>query len=587
MRRFWAPYPDTLMPSKSVLSYYVLNVSRVLRRPCRALSFLLAAAMHAFGQALAALVAGALALALADGWRRSGPLREGGPIADRAFLLSVVGLTVLLVKGLAGVYATYVQARLAGEVGGMLRLDLLDSLLSCHRLRHPRHDDHGSRGRPAAAPIARAVAALTERVRDVEVGLDSGVLGGARAAAQLAPLAALLVALSARMAVLAAVVLTAFGWALGKVRSGYQEATKRAARERERLLEAADDSVRHADLWVSYGAEAQARANVRTLGEAIAVSAARLQARAAALSGANEVLGGVALVAAVAASRAGWLGAVADGGTVLAFVIAFFLAYRPLRELSDARLATARAQGAYEELRQFIDAAAGDGEPSRAIDAPGATPRAWPLSRLELRELRLPRGACGPLSVRIEAGSVAVLIGPTGVGKTTLLRTLLGLERVARGEILFDGEPIGEAAAGPRARPFAWVPQDAPLVADTLAANVALGAPGADARVELDAFGAAHLTQSLRDARLGAGGRSVSGGERQWIALARAIATRLPVLLLDEPTSGLDPEAQRRVLAAIARLRGQRTVLLVTHRPEPLTIADVVVRLDPRVERAA
>ena len=115
----------------------------------------------------------------------------------------------------------------------------------------------------------------------------------------------------------------------------------------------------------------------------------------------------------------------------------------------------------------------------------------------------------------------------------------------------------------------------------------ALGAPGADAREELEPFGAAHLAQSLRDARLGAGGRAVSGGERQWIALARAIATRLPVLLLDEPTSGLDPDAQRRVLAAIAGLRGRRTVRLVTHRPEPLTIADVVVRLDPYVERAA
>jgi ABC-type transport system involved in cytochrome bd biosynthesis fused ATPase/permease subunit len=153
----------------------------------------------------------------------------------------------------------------------------------------------------------------------------------------------------------------------------------------------------------------------------------------------------------------------------------------------------------------------------------------------------------------------------------------------------FDGASLGAAPAGPVARPFAWVPQDAPLLADTLAANVSLGAPAADPREALEPLGAAHLAAALEGSRLGAGGRPVSGGERQWIALARAIATGLPVLLLDEPTSGLDPQAQRHVLEAIARLRGRRTVVVVTHRPEPLSIADVVVRLrdDERWERAA
>jgi ABC-type transport system involved in cytochrome bd biosynthesis fused ATPase/permease subunit len=171
------------------------------------------------------------------------------------------------------------------------------------------------------------------------------------------------------------------------------------------------------------------------------------------------------------------------------------------------------------------------------------------------------------------------IAGPTGVGKTTLLRTLLGLDRPAGGAILFDGAPLDERPPGPMGRPFAWVPQDAPLLADTLAANVALGAPSAEPEIQLERLGAGHLAAQLDGARLGPGGRIVSGGERQWIALARAIATRQPVLLLDEPTSGLDPKAQERVLEAISRLRGERTVLIVTHRPEPLAVADAVVRL--------
>jgi ABC-type multidrug transport system fused ATPase/permease subunit len=415
----------------------------------------------------------------------------------------------------------------------------------------------------------------------VEVGLEHGLLGGLRAAAQLVPLGVVLVVLSPRMAAVAFVVLGVFGALLGRTRGGFQRATSREAREREQLLEAADEAVRHADLWVSYGAEAKARARVARLGEALARGSARLRARAAALSGANEVLGAVALLLAIAASRAGWLGALADGPTLLAFAVAFFLAYRPLRELADARLAFARADGAYRQLRAVIGPPGAFEDPPPPSRASGEPP--WSAALLELRDLRLPRGACAPLSLRVPPGSVVAIAGPTGIGKTTLLRTLLGLESPAGGDVLYDGRPLGDAPAGPTGRPFAWVPQDAPLLADTLAENVGLGgdvgAVGVDARLALDPLGAAHLAGQLDGARLGAGGRAVSGGERQWIALARAIATQQPVLLLDEPTSGLDAQAQGRVLEAIGRLKGKRTVLLVTHRPEPLAVADVVVRL--------
>jgi ABC-type multidrug transport system fused ATPase/permease subunit len=563
--------------SPSLFRYYADELRRVLRRWHWAW-FFLSSTMHALGHAFLALVAGGLAIALARAWGSerggaSGPA-TGAPL--EVLWLTGIGLAVVLVKATAGVYATFVQARIAGEVGSSLRLRLLGALLAGYRLRRPRHGDQGEGRTPAPAV---ALAALTERVRDVELGLDAGVLHGARSLAQLVPLGALLFVLSAQMASVAAVVLGGFGVALARLRAAYRRATQREASERERLLEAADEAVRHADLWVTYGAEAKVYGMVESLGHRLARGAARLEARAAALSGGNEVLAAAALVVAVAASRAGWVGA-ARGETLLAFAVAFFLAYRPLRELAEARLALARAQAAYDELRRVIDA------PQETAVAPlwslGASSgrREWPAAALELRGLRLPWGRCQPLSLRVAPGAIVAVCGPTGIGKTTLLRTLLGLDRAAGGTILFDGQPIDEAPAGPTARPFAWVPQEAPLLADTLAANVTLGAPpDVDVRATLDPIGAAHLAARLDGARLGPGGRMVSGGERQWIALARAIATRQPVLLLDEPTSGLDAGAQHRVLEAIARLRGRRTVLIVTHRPEPLAVADAVVTL--------
>jgi len=120
------------------------------------------------------------------------------------------------------------------------------------------------------------------------------------------------------------------------------------------------------------------------------------------------------------------------------------------------------------------------------------------------------------------------------------------------------------------------------VLADTLDANVRLSGArrggDADPRALLESIGAERLTKELGDARLGP--QAVSGGERQWIAIARALATDRPVLLLDEPTSGLDASAQRDVLRAIRALRGRRTVIIVTHRPEPLALADEVIDLE-------
>jgi ABC-type multidrug transport system fused ATPase/permease subunit len=542
----------------------------------------LAVLMHATSHALVALCGSALAVSLVAGWTGRGHSSMGlGPGARLAgadpFWCAVAGLAVILVKSASGAYATFVQVRVAGEVGANLRLELFDALLALHRLRPLGHGDQGGPPR-AAASVSRAVLALTESVRDIERGLARGVLGAARAWAQIAPLVVLLIILSPRMAAAAAVILAVLGLGLGRVRGRHRESMRRAKEDRARLVEASDESMRHAELWVSYGAEGKARESVERLGQAVAQSSAALEARAAALSGANEVLAAAALVGTLGAARAGWVGVTADGPTLVAFAASFFLAYRPVRDLGEARLALARASAAYEELRKL------EGRlPGRSLGgvAPTAeTSAGWRLGSLELRGLVLTRGACGPLSLRIEAGAVGVIVGRTGVGKTTLLRTLLGFERPAAGEIVYAGRSLGEAPAGPAGRPFAWVPQDAPVLADTLTANVGLGAARVDVQQVLSRFGAAHLVESLGAASLGAGARALSGGERQWIALARAVATEQPVLLLDEPTSGLDPAASRMVLDAIRHVRGQRTILLVTHRSEPLAVADFVVRLD-------
>ena len=427
------------------------------------------------------------------------------------------------------------------------------------------------------------LAALTYQVRDLEVGLDAGVLGALRAVVQIVPLAVLLAWMAPRLATVAVLVFAVFSLALGRARRAWKGANARAAEHREALLEAADEAVRHAELWTTYGAERRVRSHLAAIGGVLATQAARIEASASALSAASEVLGALALVLAIAAARAGWLGGSGEEAVLLPFAVAFFLAYRPIRDLTDARLVLARASVAVDALGPLLAAA----DRSAALSEPapsgqgGAQGRDWALAALEVDGLHLGRGVAEGVSFRVPAGAVLAVVGATGSGKTTLLRTLLGLEAPLAGAIHYGSSRIDALPSGPASRPFAWVPQDAPILADTLAANVSL-APGSEsARAAMGEIGATSLADAVGDARLGAGGRALSGGERQWVALARAVATRLPVLLLDEPTSGLDPASQARVLEAIARLKGSRTVVMVTHREEPLSIADAIVRLDP------
>ncbi len=257
-----------------VVRYYAAELRRVLRTPAQIATLGLASGMHAAGHALVALVAGAMAVAMARMWgmgdpRSTGPVTagEGHSLGERALVLAAVGLAVLAVKAAAGVYATYVQGRVAGEVGSQLRLELLDALLSHHGLRRPGHGDQGEAPALPASSLAGGVSALTDRVHEVEVGSRAGAAG--RACAR-----------SPSWCRWRSCCRAVRAHGHGRVRRARRVRRAagslaprhpardgdRGARARSSLLEAADEAVRHADLWVSYGAEAKARARVAQLG---------------------------------------------------------------------------------------------------------------------------------------------------------------------------------------------------------------------------------------------------------------------------------------------------------------------------------
>jgi len=473
--------------------------------------------------------------------------------------LATLGFVSACVKAAGGAGAGWFQARLAGAFGDALRLEVLrDRALA---LAQARHEDQGgaARDREGASATFTAVDDLTTGVREAQAGFGA-MLGAFKAVLQIVPLAILAAWSGTRMAGVAIVVLVPFAIVLGFAKKRVKLAQSRALDGSALLLEAADEAIRHAELWQSYGAGHRVEDRVRRAGEAVTRRAARAAAIGSALSGATEALGALALLLAVIA-----FGGATDGGRLLTFAVAFFMAYKPVRELAEARVAWTRASAAMERITATPSESSAS-LPERNEEISSDT--------VELRGVKLARGKLGAIDERIEAGSIVCVCGPTGIGKTTLLRTLLGFMRPREGEIVFSGKP------------FAWVPQDAPIVRGTLAENVALGGE-TDVKAAMEAIGALDLHERLGDAQLGVGGRALSGGEQKQVAIARALATNKPILLLDEPTSGLDDTAQALVLSAIEKLRGKRTVILVTHRPEPRAIADRVITFAAKEERAA
>ncbi len=201
-----------------------------------------------------------------------------------------------------------------------------------------------------------------------------------------------------------------------------------------------------------------------------------------------------------------------------------------------------------------------------------------------------------PIDLDLRPGSRTAVVGPSGVGKTTLLMTLAGLLPPVSGSVTVNGTPIVDVDSAGLRREVGFFAEDAHLFDTSLLENlrVARGALTEDQAVDaLEQVGLGEWVRSLPDGvhtTLDAGGRSVSGGQRRRILLARALVSPARVLLLDEPTEHLDARAGAAVLRALLDRSGglvdvHRTVVVVTHHLPAGTAADRVVVLDGGVSR--
>ena len=264
----------------------------------------------------------------------------------------------------------------------------------------------------------------------------------------------------------------------------------------------------------------------------------------------------------------------ASGGDPTAAIFALLLVpafFAPLRAFSAAYHERLSAEGAAAALASLLlPASAAAAEPGLSLEeVPRRVVVAFSDVRLVPDPARPP--ALDGLTFRVNAGETLVLAGPSGAGKTSVLRILMGFAKPDGGRVAINGRDATALRPSELRRLSAYVGQRPHLFRATLRENIRLARPdAADAAVE-EAARAARVADFARslpqglDTMLGEGGWGLSGGQAQRVALARAFLRDAPLVLLDEPTAHLDPGTESEVVESLRRLCLGRTAIIATH----------------------
>jgi ATP-binding cassette subfamily B protein len=429
---------------------------------------------------------------------------------------------------------------------------------------------------------------MTRMTSDVEALsqlLQQGIVNAVVSAITLVGVAVVLVVMNVplSLATLAALVplVLATGWFRRRSDRAYELTRERVAVVNATLQEGVT-GVRVAQAYVREG---------RNIDDFQRVAQKHLDARLGAQRLVATYFPFVELLSVVAAAVVlGVASLLVDGGGVtpgelVAFMLYLNLLFSPIQQLSHVFDTYQQAGASMAKIRELLAIAPSVPEAEHPVD-PG---RVLGAIRFEGVRFRYPGGAADALAgvdLDVAPGQTVALVGETGAGKSTIVKLVARFYDPTAGRILVDGHPLGDLALGPYRRQLGYVPQEPFLFSGTIRDNIAYGRPHAtDAEVEAAAraVGAHPFIAALEGGYLHPvteKGRSLSAGQRQLIALARARLVDPAVLLLDEATATLDLATEARVVRAMGLLSAGRTTLLIAHRLQTAMGADYILVVD-------
>jgi ATP-binding cassette, subfamily B, bacterial len=269
-------------------------------------------------------------------------------------------------------------------------------------------------------------------------------------------------------------------------------------------------------------------------------------------------------------------------------LVAFFLYlemfYQPVRHLSSAWEQVQEALAGAERVTELLDEEPDIDDSPGAIAYPGRAQGALRFENVSFSYIKGQRVLSG-IDLDIPANSVVALVGPTGVGKTTLASLIPRFYDVTHGRITLDGHDIRDLTLHSLRSQISIVLQDVFLFHGTVRDNILFGRPGATEAEMREAARIANAEEFIEklpngyDTVIGERGVKLSGGQKQRLAIARAVLKDAPILILDEATSSVDTETEMLIQQALERLMVGRTTLIIAHRLSTIRNADQIVVL--------
>jgi len=499
------------------------------------------------------------------------------PAAATVAVPAILLLTLLAATGLARGWLLARQQTLAGTLGEQTTARIRDQLWG--HLQYVSLDYLQRRGPGRLSLRFVADTRMVQRVVTqgiVQLSQDLLLLSGILIAMLL---------ISWRMAIGVALVLPAYLVIFRRLNPPLRKASRATRRARSRLAAYLHDRLHAMTVIKACVRQPIEEARLARLTRRLARSGSRRARQSGLLQGcaaSTVALSGVVVLAlAIIELTAGRLSV----GALMMFYILLGLVMPIFQHIATANRTFQEAYISLERLQQTLNIA--PEQPLRDT-RPALRVSAGVLSVEGLRYRHPERGlVLDRISLRATRGELIAITGPNGAGKSTLIELLVGFRVPTRGSIMLDGQDIHQVALNTLRAAIGFVPQDAPLLEGSIADNILYGVRGG--------IPEEHILQAARltgvdalvarlpdgwDTHVGAGGGKLSGGQRQLIALARALAADPPILILDEANAALDAAAEAELATVLRQLACHKTVIISAHRPATLMAADRIYVLD-------
>ena len=487
--------------------------------------------------------------------------------------VSILGASVL--KGVGG----YLSAYLMTDVGQRVVRDVRNALYG-----HILDQSAAFFGRRTTGQL---LSRITNDVAQIQQAVSETLGDLLRETLSLVGFAAVLFYLDPKLTLVFVTGAPVIVYPLVRLGKRLRKVTRRSQEELEHMSHVSAEAFTGHRIVKGFGTEGQEKRRFAEAAERLYRANVKVTMALSALPPVMEVLGGVGIIGALWYAMQQGPGAHArlDGAAFATYVSCLFMMYAPIKKLSRVNATLQQTIAASERIFEMLDTH------TELTDAPDAVELPPFTERIEFRDVSFHydgdrRSTLRDVAFEIRAGQMVAIVGRSGAGKTTLANLIPRFYDVTSGAILIDGLDTRKATLRSLRAQVALVTQETVLFDDTIAANIAYGAPEASQAAIESAARAAHAHDFVMamplgyQTRIGERGQRLSGGQRQRIAIARALLKNSPILILDEATSSLDTESEMLVQDALANLMRNRTSLVIAHRLSTIQRADVIMVLE-------